>query len=69
MTLSTGELHDLSLVELARDLRLRKVSATETAQHFLARAKTHDALGVYLARDEAVTLAQVAGQIDQAQVM
>jgi aspartyl-tRNA(Asn)/glutamyl-tRNA(Gln) amidotransferase subunit A len=28
MTLSTGELHDLSLVELARDLRLRKVSAT-----------------------------------------
>ncbi len=58
MTLSTGEIHDLSLVELATDLRLRKVSATEAAQHFLARAKANDALGAYLARDEAVTLAQ-----------
>ena len=58
MTLSTTELHDLSLVDLARDLRQRKVSALEAAQHFLARAKTHDALGVYLARDEAVTLEQ-----------
>jgi aspartyl-tRNA(Asn)/glutamyl-tRNA(Gln) amidotransferase subunit A len=58
MTLSTGELHDLSLGELATELRQRTVSATEAAQHFLARAKTHDALGVYLARDEAVTLEQ-----------
>ncbi|MBC7706881.1 MAG: Asp-tRNA(Asn)/Glu-tRNA(Gln) amidotransferase GatCAB subunit A, partial [Rhodoferax sp.] len=58
MTLSTTELHDLSLVDLARDLRQRKVSALEAAQHFLARAKTYDALGVYLARDEAVTLEQ-----------
>ena len=64
MTLSTGELHDLSLAELANALRQRKVSAIETAQHFLARAKTHDALGVYLARDEAITLAQ-AGAADQ----
>ena len=58
MTLSTTALHDLSLVELADSLRRRKVSAVETAQHFLARAKTHQALAVYLARDEAVTLAQ-----------
>ncbi len=64
MNLSTGELHDLSLVELANALRQRKVSAIEAAQHFLARAKTHDALGVYLARDEAVTLDQ-AGAADQ----
>ena len=58
MTLSTTELHDLSLVELAQDLRQHKLSAMEAAQHFLARAKIHDALGVYLARDEAVTLEQ-----------
>jgi len=58
MTLSTLELHDLSLVDLASALRQHKVSAIETAQHFLERAKTHDALGVYLARDEAVTLNQ-----------
>ena len=60
MALSNTDLHDLSLVELATSLRQRKVSAVETAQHFLARAKTHEALGVYLARDEAVTLAQAA---------
>ena len=58
MTLSTLELHDLSLVDLASALRQRKVSAIETAQHFLERAKTHDGLGVYLARDEVVTLNQ-----------
>ena len=64
MTLSTTELHDLSLVELADSLRRRKVSAVETARHFLARAKTHESLAVYLAQDETVTLAQAgaAGQ-------
>ena len=58
MTLSTTDLHDLSLTELAGQLRQRKVSAVEAAAHFLARAKTHESLGVYLARDEAVTLDQ-----------
>jgi aspartyl-tRNA(Asn)/glutamyl-tRNA(Gln) amidotransferase subunit A len=58
MTQPETDLHDLSLVQLAEQLRQRTVSAQETAHHFLARAKTHDALGVYLARDEAVTLAQ-----------
>ncbi|MCB2002264.1 MAG: Asp-tRNA(Asn)/Glu-tRNA(Gln) amidotransferase GatCAB subunit A, partial [Rhodoferax sp.] len=59
MTRPDSDLHDLSLVQLADQLRQRTVSAQETAQHFLARAKAHDqSLGVYLARDEAVTLAQ-----------
>ncbi len=58
MTPSTTEIHDLSVVQLAELLRQRKLSAFEAAQHFLARAKTHEALGVYLARDEPVTLAQ-----------
>ena len=58
MTPSTTELHDLDLTQLVDQLRRRKVSALEAAQHFLRRAQAHDALGVYLARDEEVTLAQ-----------
>ncbi len=58
MTRPDSDLHDLSLVQLAEQLRKQNVSAQETAQHFLARARTHESLGVYLARDEAVTLAQ-----------
>jgi len=58
MTRPDSELHDLSLAQLAAQLRQRTVSAQETAQHFLARANAHIDLGVYLARDEAVTLAQ-----------
>lgn len=53
-----SELHDLTLAELAARLRRREVSAVEAARHFLARAAKHDALGAYLATDEAVTLAQ-----------
>lgn len=51
-------LHDLTVAELARKLKAREVSATEAAQHFLARGRQHEALGAYLATDEAVTLAQ-----------
>ncbi len=58
MTLSTTALHDLSLAQLADSLRRRQVSSVEAAAHFLERAKTHEALGAYVARDEAVTLAQ-----------
>ncbi len=58
MTLSTHELHDLTLAELAGQLRARKVSATESAQHFLARADRHQTLGTYLARDAECTLRQ-----------
>ena len=57
-SLSTTELHDLSLTQLVGHLRARKVSARELARHFIARAQHHDDLGVYLARDESVTLAQ-----------
>jgi len=51
-------LHDLTVAELAAKLRAREVSAVETARHFLARAKSHESLGAYLAIDEDVTLAQ-----------
>ena len=57
MSLPT-QLHDLTLVELAQQLRARKVSAVETTQHFLARAQTHAGLGAYLAMDESVSLHQ-----------
>ncbi|MCY7308509.1 MAG: Asp-tRNA(Asn)/Glu-tRNA(Gln) amidotransferase subunit GatA [Rhodoferax sp.] len=60
MALSTIDLHDLELVELTACLRERKVSAIETARHFLARAHKHEALGVYLDRNEAITLAQAS---------
>ncbi|MEO8855990.1 MAG: Asp-tRNA(Asn)/Glu-tRNA(Gln) amidotransferase subunit GatA [Burkholderiaceae bacterium] len=53
-----SELHDLGVVELASKLRQRKVSAVECARHFLARAASHEALGAYVARDDAVTLEQ-----------
>ncbi|MGB3067278.1 MAG: Asp-tRNA(Asn)/Glu-tRNA(Gln) amidotransferase subunit GatA [Ottowia sp.] len=52
------DLHDLTVAQLAARLRAREVSAIETAQHFLRRAAEHESLGAYLARDEAVTLAQ-----------
>ena len=52
------ELHDLSVVALANALREKKVSAFETAQHFLARMKSHENLGAFLAVNEDVTLAQ-----------
>ncbi len=51
-------LHDLSLCALATALRTRRVSALETAQYFLDRAQTHQALGAYVAIDPEVTLAQ-----------
>ncbi|MFL6662948.1 MAG: amidase, partial [Rhizobacter sp.] len=52
------ELHDLGVAELARRLKTRDVSATEAAQHFVARSKEHATLGSYLATNEQVTLAQ-----------
>jgi aspartyl-tRNA(Asn)/glutamyl-tRNA(Gln) amidotransferase subunit A len=58
MTQNTPSLHDLSVAQLAARLRDRKVSAVETAQHFLARAKTHASLGAFLALDEDATLTQ-----------
>ncbi|MBK1684181.1 Asp-tRNA(Asn)/Glu-tRNA(Gln) amidotransferase subunit GatA [Rhodoferax fermentans] len=57
MTQST-DLHDLTVAELASALHDRKVSAVETAQHFLARAKSHANLGAFLDTNTDATLAQ-----------
>ena len=58
MTNDTSALHDLSLTQLARHLRERKVSAVETAQHFLTRTATHTELGAFLDVQPEITLAQ-----------
>jgi aspartyl-tRNA(Asn)/glutamyl-tRNA(Gln) amidotransferase subunit A len=57
MSTST-DLHDLGVAELAEQLRARKVSAVETAQHFLARAHANAGLGAFLDFNEEATLAQ-----------
>ena len=54
------ELHDLSVAELAEQLRARKVSAVETAQHFLARARANAELGAFLDFNEEATLTQAS---------
>ncbi len=54
------ELQDLTAVQLAKALAERKVSATELASHFIARAKAHENLGAFVAMDEDVTLRQAA---------
>jgi aspartyl-tRNA(Asn)/glutamyl-tRNA(Gln) amidotransferase subunit A len=51
-------LQDLTVAQLAAQLRSKEVSAVEAAQHFLARGAKHAALGAYLHVDEEVTLAQ-----------
>ncbi len=53
-------LHDLTVAQLAAKLKAKEVSAVEAAKHFLARGKTHESLGAYLAVNEEVTLAQAA---------
>ena len=58
LTQGGGALHELGVTALAARLRAREVSAVEVAQHFLARAQSHAALGAFLAIDEATTLAQ-----------
>ena len=56
--MSVLELHEMTVAELAASLRAKKVSAVETAQHFLARARAHESLAAFVALDEEVTLAQ-----------
>jgi aspartyl-tRNA(Asn)/glutamyl-tRNA(Gln) amidotransferase subunit A len=51
-------LHELTVAGLAAKLRAKEVSATEAAQHFLARGAQHSSLGAYLDVREDVTLAQ-----------
>jgi aspartyl-tRNA(Asn)/glutamyl-tRNA(Gln) amidotransferase subunit A len=58
MTQTSTELHDLTVSQLATQLRERKVSALETAQHFLDRAQAHADLGAFLDTNQEVTLAQ-----------
>ncbi len=56
--MSTKELHQLSVADLAARLRARDVSAVEVAGHFLARMSQHEGLGAFLATDAEATLAQ-----------
>ena len=58
MTQISSDLHDLTVAQLATQLRERKVSAVEAAQHFLARGRAHGELGAFLDTQEDVTLAQ-----------
>ena len=51
-------LHDLTVAQLADLLRARKVSALETAQHFLTRAQAHASLGAFLDFNEEASLRQ-----------
>jgi len=53
-----SELHQLSLAELASQLRKKKVSAVESAQHFLARMRSHQALAAFVDVNEETTLTQ-----------
>ncbi|PBI85822.1 Glutamyl-tRNA(Gln) amidotransferase subunit A [Variovorax boronicumulans] len=56
--MSSGELHQLSVVALAKALAERKVSAVEASQAFLGRMKAHESLGTFVDVNEEVTLAQ-----------
>ena len=55
---NTSSLHELGVAQLATQLRERKVSAVETAQHFLQRVRAHASLGAFLDLNEEATLAQ-----------
>ncbi|BAO81619.1 asp-tRNAAsn/Glu-tRNAGln amidotransferase A subunit and related amidase [Serpentinimonas raichei] len=56
----TPDLHQMGVAELGAALSARQTSATEVAQHLLARAHAHSGLGAYLALNEEATLAQAA---------
>jgi len=50
-------LHDMTVAALANELRAKKISATEVAQHFLARSQA-DTSGAFLSFNPEATLAQ-----------
>jgi aspartyl-tRNA(Asn)/glutamyl-tRNA(Gln) amidotransferase subunit A len=52
------ELHDLGVAELAARLAAGEVSSVEVTQHFLARIHQNESLGVFLATNPDVSLAQ-----------
>ena len=60
--MTSTALHDLGVAQLATELRERRVSAVEAAQHFLARAQAHQNLGAYVALNPDITLAQARAQ-------
>ena len=60
--MTSTALHDLGVAQLATELRARRVSAVEAAQHFLARAQAHQNLGAYVAVNPDITLAQARAQ-------
>ncbi len=60
--MSHTDLHDLGVAQLTALLRGKQLSAVEAAQPFLARARAHQHLGIFLAIDEDVTLAQARAQ-------
>ncbi|MDB5848494.1 MAG: aspartyl/glutamyl-tRNA amidotransferase subunit [Rhodoferax sp.] len=51
-------LHDLTVAQLAQQLRDRKLSSVEATQHFMARMAEHAELGAFLATDADVSLRQ-----------
>ena len=54
----SGRLHALGVADLVHRLRAREVSAVELSQALSRRIDEHAGLGAFLARDEALTLAQ-----------
>jgi len=54
----SAAIHQMSVTELAKALRERKVSAVEAARHQLDRIGQHKDLGAFVAVDEELTLAQ-----------
>ncbi|MEZ2295509.1 Asp-tRNA(Asn)/Glu-tRNA(Gln) amidotransferase subunit GatA [Variovorax sp. RCC_210] len=55
---TSAELHQMSVVALAKALAERKVSAVEASQVFLGRMKAHESLGTFVDVNEETTLAQ-----------
>ena len=47
--MSSRDLHDLGVAELAASIAAGKVSSVEATQHFLSRIARHQALGAFLA--------------------
>ena len=60
----TTVLHDMTVAELAAGLKAKTFSATEVAQHFVARAHA-DATGSFLALNPEATLAQAKASDDR----
>jgi aspartyl-tRNA(Asn)/glutamyl-tRNA(Gln) amidotransferase subunit A len=56
--MSSKQIHEMGVAELAAAIRHKEASSVEAAQSLLARAKQHNNLGAYLAFNEELTLAQ-----------